>query len=205
MFFVVKLVVYNQNQREIMIHDTQESSGTYKKNWFKISVGLVICLLFRLIPFRPPNIEPILATQMPMSKVYGPLLGFMFGFLSIVLFDVLVGKVGMWTIITASTYGLLGVWSVFYFKKRAMKRKNFVLFSIWGTLVYDAVTGLTIGPLFFGQPFAVALVGQIPFTALHLIGGVTFAFFVSPLIYKYLVANPVLDTYIEKVFIRAHV
>lgn len=181
---------------------THEYISTHSKNWFKIGVGLIACLLFRLIPFRPPNIEPILATQMPMSKVYGPLLGFVFGFLSIVLFDFLVGRVGLWTIITASTYGLLGVWSVFYFKKRAMKRKNFVLFSIWGTLVYDAITGLTIGPLFFNQPFIIALVGQIPFTALHLIGSVTFAFFVSPLMYKYLVTNPVLDIYIDKIFIR---
>ena len=181
---------------------TQEHASTNGKNWFKIGVGLIVCLLFRLIPFRPPNVEPILATQMPMSKVYGPLLGFAFGFLSIVLFDVLVGRVGVWTIITASTYGFLGVWSVFYFKKRAMKRKNFVMFSIWGTLVYDAITGLTVGPLFFNQPFMLALVGQIPFTVLHLIGSITFAFFVSPLVYKYLVTNQSLDTYIDKLFIR---
>lgn len=201
MFCFAKLLIITEIRMSIS-QKSNEYLSTHSKNWFKISVGLIVCLLFRLIPFRPPNIEPILATQMPMSKVYGPLLGFVFGFLSIVLFDFLVGRVGLWTIITASTYGLLGVWSVFYFKKRAMKRKNFVLFSIWGTLAYDAITGLTIGPLFFNQPFIIALVGQIPFTALHLIGSVTFAFFVSPLMYKYLVTNPVLDVYIDKIFIR---
>lgn len=165
------------------MHNTQSTK------WLKITLGLLACLLFRLIPFRPPNIEPLLATQMPLSKLQGPVIGFMFGFLSIVLFDLITNRVGAWTIITALTYGSLGLWSVFFFKKREMKRKNFVLFSIWGTLVYDAVTGLTVGPLFFGQPFMVALVGQIPFTLLHLLGSVTFAYFVSPLIYTYLSTN----------------
>jgi len=48
------------------------------------------------------------------------------------------------------------------------------------------VTGLTLGPLFFNQPFAIALAGQVPFTALHLLGNVGLAFFVSPLVNKWI-------------------
>lgn len=167
-------------------------------DWTKIILGFVLCLVFRLVPFRPPNIEPLLATQMPFSKVYGPLVGFSFAFLSIVLFDVVTGRVGMWTLVTAFAYGALGIWSIFFFKKREMKRINFVKFSIIGTLFFDAVTGLTVGPLFFGQPFIIALVGQIPFTILHLIGNVAFAFVMSPLIYKYISTSKVVDRVVGK-------
>lgn len=167
-------------------------------DWTKIVLGFLLCLVFRLLPVRPPNIEPLLAAQMPFAKTYGPAVGFSFAFLSIVLFDVLVGKVGIWTLVTASAYGVLGVWSYSFFKKREMKRINYVKFAILGTLFFDAVTGLTVGPLVFNQSFMVTLVGQIPFTIMHLIGNVTFAFVFSPLIYTYLSSNKAVDVYVSR-------
>lgn len=167
-------------------------------DWTKIVLGFLLCLVFRLLPVRPPNIEPLLAAQMPFAKTYGPAVGFSFAFLSIVLFDVLVGKVGIWTLVTASAYGILGVWSYSFFKKREMKRINYVKFAILGTLFFDAVTGLTVGPLVFNQSFMVTLVGQIPFTIMHLIGNVTFAFVFSPLIYTYLSSNKAVDVYVSR-------
>lgn len=167
-------------------------------DWTKIVLGFVLCLVFRLVPVRPPNIEPLLATQMPFAKAYGPVVGFSFAFLSIVLFDILTAKVGIWTLITAFAYGVLGIWSVLFFKKREMKRINYVKFAVIGTLFFDAVTGLTVGPLFFNQTFLSALVGQIPFTIMHLIGNVTFAFVMSPLIYTYISTNKVVDKYMHR-------
>ncbi len=160
-----------------------------QKNWFKYIVGFIACLLIRLIPFRPPNIEPILATQMPFSKAYGKIAGFLFAFLSMVLFDIITGKVGMWTFITASAYGLLGLWASVYFKNKNNSSWNYAKFAVMGTLAFDIVTGLSVGPLFFHQPFMEALIGQIPFTALHLLGNVSFAVLLSPLIYKFVIEN----------------
>jgi len=174
-------------------------------DWLKIILGFALCLVFRLIPVRPPNIEPLLAMQMPFAKVHGRLVGFVFAFFSIFLFDLLVGKVGVWTLITAVAYGVLGIWSVSFFKVRKMQRMNYVKFAVIGTLFFDAVTGLTIGPLFFGQSFVGALVGQIPFTALHLIGNTTFAFFVSPLVYKYLSTNRVFERYVNRIVISQNI
>lgn len=168
-------------------------------DWTKIVLGFVLCLVFRLVPMRPPNIEPLLATQMPFSKAYGPVVGFSFAFLSIVLFDVITAKVGVWTLITAFAYGVLGIWSVFFFKKREMKRINYVKFAIIGTVFFDAVTGLTIGPLFFNQTFMQALIGQIPFTIMHLIGNVTFAYVMSPLIYTYISTSKIVDRYMSRI------
>lgn len=163
--------------------------NTIQKNWFKYVVGFVACLLIRLIPFRPPNIEPILATQMPFSKAYGKIAGFLFAFLSMVLFDIITGKVGMWTFITASAYGLLGLWASVYFKNKNNSSWNYAKFAVMGTLAFDIVTGLSVGPVFFHQPFMEALIGQVPFTAFHLIGNVGFAIVFSPLLYKYVIEN----------------
>lgn len=168
--------------------------NTYTKNWFKYGIGFFSCLLIRLIPFRPPNIEPILATQMPFSKAYGKIAAFLFAFASIVLYDVITMKVGMWTFITAVVYGLLGVWASVYFQNRKNNSLNYAKFAIMGTLVFDITTGLSVGPLFFNQPFMEALIGQIPFTAMHLVGNVGFAIILSPALYRFVIQNEKLET-----------
>ena len=164
-----------------------------KKNWLKFVIGLVSCLLIRLIPFRPPNIEPILATQMPFAKAYGALAGFFFAFFSIVLFDIITGTLGKWSLLTSITYGILGIAGAFYFKNRKANSWNFAKFAIAGTIFFDAVTGLSIGPLFFNQPFVEAFFGQIPFTGLHLLGNVSFALVLSPAIYRFVIENQKLE------------
>lgn len=163
---------------------------TYKKNWFKFALGFVVCLSIRLLPFRPPNFEPILATQMPFSKAYGRTAGFLFAFISILLYDIITHKVGMWTYITAFTYGILGIWAVSYFKNKKNNSWTYVKFAFIGTIFFDAVTGLSIGPLFYSQPFAEALTGQIPFTLYHLVGNILFAAILSPALYRYVIENP---------------
>jgi uncharacterized membrane protein len=154
----------------------------FANNWFKYVVGLIACLSVRLIPFRPPNIEPILAIQMPFSRNYGKTVSFSFAFLSIILYDIITTEVGVWTFITALSYGLLGVWANVYFKNKENKVVDYVKFAIFGTIAYDIVTGLSIGPLFFNQSFVSALIGQIPFTLMHLLGNISFAILLSPAI-----------------------
>ena len=167
---------------------------TNKKNYFRLVLGLVLCLFVRLIPLRAPNIEPILATLMPVSRASGSFVGFSFAVLSILLYDVLTGTLGVQTFFTVFSYGILGLWAAYYFSAKggsASGGKNdkwsYVRFAIMGTLFYDALTGLTIGPILFHQSFFGSLIGQIPFTALHLSGNVAFAFILSPAIYNFLV------------------
>jgi uncharacterized membrane protein len=161
----------------------------YVKNWFKFVLGFIVCLLIRLIPFHPPNIEPILATTMPFSRAYGRTAGFFFAFGSMVLFDLIVGKVGVWTFITAFAYGLVGLSAAYYFRNKKNTAWNYAKFAIISTIFFDAVTGFTIGPIFFGQPFIAAVLGQIPFTALHLLGNVSFALVLSPALYAFVIEN----------------
>ncbi len=159
----------------------------YKKNYLKLFFGLILSLLVRLIPFRAPNIEPVLAAIMPFSKYYGTLVGFSFGVLSVLFYDILTGTLGMHTFFTAGAYGIVGICAALYFKTRESTPLNYVRFAIPATLFFDAATGLTVGPLFFHQSFTGALAGQIPFTALHLLGNISFAFILSPAIYKFMV------------------
>lgn len=163
---------------------------TFTTGWLKFVLGWSAVFLIRLIPFRPANFEPMLSVLMPFGKRYGLLGSFLFGFLGIMLFDAVTSGVGMWTLITAAAYGFLGVGAYFFFKKRKASTLNFLSFGIIGTLLYDAVTGLSIGPLFFGQSFMEALVGQIPFTLMHLLGTVIFSVVVSPVVYRWVVQNP---------------
>lgn len=159
------------------------------KNWIKYTITFFAVIAFRLIPFRAPNVEPIMASIMPLGKIYGRWMAFFFGFVSIVLFDAITSGLGIWTLITALAYGILGVGATYFFKNRS-GWKNYAIYAVFATIFYDAITGLTIGPLVFGMPFMVAFMGQIPFTALHLLGNVSFAIVLSPVIERWIVAAP---------------
>jgi len=130
---------------------------------------------------------------MPFSKAYGSWIGFAFAFMSIVLFDLATGKTGVWTLITALSYGCIGLWAGRYFKNRSNEATTYASFAVMSTIGYDVVTGLTIGPIFFNQTLVQAFVGQIPFTVIHLIGNVAFAVILSPALYTYILYNNQLE------------
>jgi hypothetical protein len=134
-----------------------------------------------------------MATQMPFAKKYGAVIAYAFGFFSILFFDIVSGKVGLWTVITAVSYGFIGIGGSLFFKKFKNNKYGYFTYAIIGTLIYDGITGLTIGPLMFGQTFREAFIGQIPFTISHLWGNIVTSVIISPLIYKWIVNNNNLD------------
>lgn len=164
-----------------------------RKNWLKFSIGIVSCTLLRLIPFRPPNIEPILAVQMPFSRAYGPFFGFFFAFLNIVIYDFLTFKVGVWTLVTSFAYGALGIIAFYFFKRFQNDKWNYLVFAILGTVFFDIITGIGMGVFIFNQSFSATLIGQIPFTLLHLLGNITFSLVLSKNLYKYIIKNEKLE------------
>jgi uncharacterized membrane protein len=163
-------------------------------NISKIKLFLVFigCLVFRLIPLRAPNVEPIMASVMPLGRKYGALMAFAFGFLSIFLYDLLT-NFGSWTWIAAFTYGIVGMASSVYFKKLKDSTFNFITFAFIATIFFDLITGVLFAPM-WGQTILNALILQIPFTALHLAGNIGFALTISPLINKWLL-SPQLFSY----------
>lgn len=154
------------------------------KSKFKILIVFVGCILFRLIPLRAPNLEPIMASVMPISRKYGAIVAFFFASLSMVLYDIITGYVGLWTWTTSITYGIIGALSFFYFTKFKAKTTNFVIFAIIGTIFFDLVTGVLFAP-FFGQSILNAIIMQIPFTMLHLAGNIGLALTLTPILNKW--------------------
>lgn len=157
------------------------------KSKLKILIVFAGCFLFRLMPLRAPNVEPIMASIMPLGRKYGALVGFFFGFLSMFLYDS-VTHFGSWTWSTGITYGLIGFISTFYFKKFKSSPFNFVVFAFFATIFFDLITGVLFAPI-FGQTIFNALILQIPFTILHLAGNIGFALTLSPLINKWLLSE----------------
>lgn len=170
----------------------------------KFVASFVGTLIVRLITpfFGLSNVSPLMATQLAGSKVYGSLVGGIYGALSIVLLDVFVGKVGSWTILTALSYGAVGVWGGYFMSNRSASIKNFVFASIVGTLFFDLVTGVMAGPIFYHQPWLEAFLGQIPFTIRHLAGNLFFAMTLAPWLYKSIMNNPSWD--VSRVFKSSH-
>lgn len=160
-----------------------------RTGWLKLLLGWTLVFLIRLLPFRPANFEPMLATMMPFATRFGYFASFLFGFFGIVLFDAVTSGIGVWTLVTAAAYGALGIGAHLYFRKREATTRNFLMFGVSGTVLYDIVTGFTTGPLFFDQPFMVAVMGQIPFTLMHVLGTVVFTLALSPALYRWVVKN----------------
>lgn len=161
----------------------------------KYAVGFVFTLVFRLLSpfFGLWNVSPLMATELAGSKAYGPWMAGLYGAMSIFLLDVLVGKVGSWTLITAMTYGAVGIWGAYYLKGRTASGFNFVMASIVGTLFFDLITGVLMGPLLYGQPWMSAILGQIPFTLRHLAGNIVFASVLAPWFYKKVIMSQMWD------------
>lgn len=107
-----------------------------------------------------------------------------------ILVDLIMGKIGVWTIVTSITYGFVGVFGAVFLKNRSASAKNFIYISIVGTLFFDLITGVLMGPLLFGGSFGTAAIGQIPFTLRHLGGNIFFAAVLAPWFYKKIMTNP---------------
>lgn len=162
------------------------------RNSIKYALALLFCVFVRILP-RPPNIEPIMSASMPIANEFGGYAGFLFAAFSMTALDVIVGRVGYWTVYTSLAYGVVGyaAWA-WLSKKKEVRGRDYAAFAFFATIFYDAVTALAFG-MQFGQSPGATLIGQIPFTAYHLLGNVPLACFASPLIHRWIAANPRLE------------
>ncbi len=162
------------------------------RNSAKCILAFIFCVFVRVLP-RPPNVEPVMTASMPFAKEFGGYAGFLFAALSVIALDVVVGRVGYWTVYTSVAYGVVGYAAWWWLSnKKEAKGKDYLAFAFFATIFYDAVTALAFG-MQFGQSLEVTLIGQIPFTLYHLLGNLPMAYFLSPLLYKWIVANPKLE------------
>jgi hypothetical protein len=133
-----------------------------------------------------PNNDPIMAVMLPCAK-RGRAAAFAFPVVAMVLFDILSRKVGIWTAVTAGTYGLLGlgfsfVYSALGKRGRRIGPATFLVSGVVGVLVFDFITGPILSSAMFRMSFAQAFVGQIPFTLKHLASVSAYTIVVSPVL-----------------------
>jgi uncharacterized membrane protein len=155
---------------------------------------MVIANAIRLIKIIPNN-DPIMSMALPFSRRSSALTSVLFPLITMVSFDVVTGYVGAWTAVTAIMYGLIGLCFHYFLKGREnVGIKTYLGCGIVGVLAFDLVTGVIATPLLFPpMTFMEALIGQMPFTLMHLITTSAFIIVVTPLLDKQVLMNARLD------------
>ncbi|MFH0955521.1 MAG: hypothetical protein V1777_05440 [Candidatus Micrarchaeota archaeon] len=152
------------------------------KNALTFFGGLVLTSAYRLLRIFPNN-DPIMGFALPIARNQKWWQAFLFPALAMACFDVLTAKVGPWTVITAVLYGTIGVMFHFYFRKKTkVGLGTYAKLSVVGVLAFDFFTGPIMTSYLFKIPFSVALIGQIPFTLLHLASAVTITVLLAPVL-----------------------
>lgn len=143
---------------------------------------MFLCNIFRFFTFIPNN-DPIMGTMLPFARKYNGLSAAIFAFLTMFTFDLVTNNFGIWTLVTATTYGLIGF--VFarllpYFKK--VNIFTYLKSGVVGVLIFDIVTGPIMSTFLFNQSFITTVIMQIPFTLMHLASVVLFILIITPII-----------------------
>jgi len=140
-----------------------------------------------------PNNDPIMSALLPFSKQDKWIHSMLFPLIAMISFDLITFKVGYWTIGTALTYSFIGLMIHFYLRNRKASMKTYFGLGVAGILFFDLVTGVIMGPMLFGQNFWIALLGQIPFTLLHLASGTLYIALITPFLDKHVIASKNLE------------
>jgi len=163
-----------------------------KLGFFKVILAVILCNLYRLLRFIPNN-DPIMGAMLPFSKK-SPWVSGAFAALTMASFDLITGALGVWTIVTSLTYGALGVAFGFaYGKMKRVGMREYLASGVLGVLVFDFITGPVASSMMFGMPFWYSLVGQVPFTLLHLLSVSFFVALLVPFLDRTIVENPKLE------------
>lgn len=159
----------------------------------KYFLSILFCNAFRLLRFIPNN-DPIMGCMLPFARQHKWWNAALFSFITMVSFDLITGMTGIWTLVTASTYGALGIlFHQIYKKKKKINLKTYLGSGIIGVLIFDFITGPIMSSWMFQMPFEVAFIGQIPFTLLHLASVSAFVLILTPLLDVHLMNSKQLE------------
>ena len=155
----------------------------------KFLIGILLSNVIRFARFIPNN-DPIMAIMLPYAKSDKKYKAVLFPFITMVSFDLITGMLGIWTLITALTYAGLGLlFTQFFFKEKKISIFKYLKGGIIGVLIFDFITGVIAMPFMFGMSFELALIGQVPFTLMHLLTVGIFIIVITPLYDKHVIKN----------------
>jgi len=128
----------------------------------------------------PPNIEMLMPFVLAAGLAGGPLYGLALGGCVRGLYDVYQGWAGPWTLLTAPSYAVVGLVVGFAgLRWKVRSRTGMMALAGAATLVYDVLTMALFG-LWMGMPLQVLVVGQVPFSIMHVAGNMLFCFLLAP-------------------------
>ena len=152
------------------------------KKFLKYLASLFFCNIYRLLKIFPNN-DPIMGCALPFARRDKWWQAVLFPVITMISFDFITMKIGVWTFGTAAAYGFIGLLFYAYFKrKKKVGLKTYAKSSLAGILIFDFLTGPIMSSYVFAIPFSVAFLGQIPFTAMHLVSGVTLTMIIAPVL-----------------------
>ncbi len=159
----------------------------------KYILSIFFCNLYRLFRFIPNN-DPIMGCMLPFARQDKWWNSALFAFITMFSFDLITGMVGIWTLVTALTYAGLGIlFHQIYKKKKKINLKTYLGSGIIAVLIFDFITGPIFSSWMFQMSFEAALIGQIPFTLLHLASVSAFIVILTPLLDVHLVNSKQLE------------
>ncbi|MFH1392053.1 MAG: hypothetical protein ABIH20_07105 [Candidatus Diapherotrites archaeon] len=145
---------------------------------FNYLIGFLAANFYRLLRVFP-NSDPLMGFILPAAKTSwwkAPL----FAFASILIFDIFTSGIGLWTWVTSVTYAFVALGFHFFLKEKKSSLKLFISSGAIGVLIFDFITGPIMSSFLFKQSFLITLLGQIPFTVMHLISVVFGIVIISP-------------------------
>lgn len=139
------------------------------------------CNFYRLLKLFPNN-DPIMGFILPYGKQDKAWKVGLFAFSTMVAFDFITNKIGIWTWITAVVYGLIAIGFSKYLKNKKSSLRTYTFTAIFGILLFDLVTGPIMSSVVFKISFQLAFMGQIPFTLMHISSGLTYTWILAPIL-----------------------
>src|SRR3989344_2540173 len=104
------------------------------KKLVKYVISLTFCTLVRLVKIFPNN-DPIMGFALPFARKDKWWQAFLFPVIAMASFDILTAKIGLWTFVTALTYGAIGLAFYKYFKiKNKIKLTTYFGSGVVGVL-----------------------------------------------------------------------
>ena len=166
--------------------------------FIKLTLSIIFCNAYRLLRLIPNN-DPIMGMMLPYSRQERWWVSPLFAFITMASFDALTNSIGIWTLVTSSTYAAIALAFHFAYRRMRPTMSTYLVSGAFGVLVFDFVTGPVMSSYTFGMSFAEAFFGQVPFTALHLLSVSFFVLFLTPILDKSLIDNIALeDTVVMK-------
>ena len=149
----------------------------------KYIVGFILTHFYRILRVFP-NSDPLMGFILPAAKREKWWKAPLFAFLAMATFDLISGHLGIWTIITSVTYAAIALSYTFLLKGAKPSLSTYIPAGIAGVIAFDTITGPLMSTFLFSQPLWLSVLGQVPFTLMHIVSASFSILLITPFLDK---------------------